>query len=62
MRLGGLQVTTGMPQLLDGLARRLAFGRSLLAISAVQILLLAAAASRWRRACSLAIARRRTRC
>jgi len=44
VRLGGLQVTTGMPQLLDGLARRLAFGRSLLAISAVQILLLAAAA------------------
>jgi FtsX-like permease family len=44
VRLGGLQVMTGMPQLLDGLSRRLAVGRSLLAISALQLLLLAAAA------------------
>jgi hypothetical protein len=44
-RLGGLQVMTGMPQLLDGLSRRLAAGRSLLAISALQLLLLGLADS-----------------
>jgi len=44
VRLGGLQVTTGMPVLLDGLSRRLTIARSMLAISALQLLLLAAAA------------------
>jgi hypothetical protein len=43
-RFGGLQVTTGIPALLDGLSRRLSVARSLLAISALQLLLLAAAA------------------
>ncbi|HTZ22529.1 MAG TPA: FtsX-like permease family protein [Streptosporangiaceae bacterium] len=43
-RLGGLQVTGGLPRLLDGLTRSLAVARSMLAISALQLLLLAAAA------------------
>ena len=44
VRLGGLQVTSGLPGLLDGLTRSLAVARSMLAISALQLLLLAAAA------------------
>ena len=44
VRLGGLQVTSGLPRLLDGLTRSLAVARSMLAISALQLLLLAAAA------------------
>ncbi|HEY2549115.1 MAG TPA: ABC transporter permease [Streptosporangiaceae bacterium] len=44
VRLGRLQVTSGLPRLLDGLARSLAVARSMLAISALQLLLLAAAA------------------
>ena len=44
VRLGRLQVTSGLPRLLDGLTRSLAVARSLLAISALQLLLLAAAA------------------
>src|SRR5215469_6307652 len=43
VRLGGLQVTSGLPRLLDGLTRSLAVARSMLAISALQLLLLAAA-------------------
>jgi len=43
-RLGGLQVTSGLPRFLDGLTRSLAVARSMLAISALQLLLLAAAA------------------
>ena len=44
VRLGGLQVSTGLPALLAGLNRALAVARSLLVISALQLLLLAAAA------------------
>jgi FtsX-like permease family len=44
VRLGGLQVTSGLPGLLAGLSRDLAVARSLLVISALQLLLLAAAA------------------
>ena len=43
-RLGGLQVSSGLPALLAGLSRSLAVARSLLVISALQLLLLAAAA------------------
>lgn len=43
-RLGGLQVSSGLPHLLDGLTRSLAVARSMLVISALQLLLLAAAA------------------
>jgi hypothetical protein len=43
-RLGGLNVSTGMPQLLDGVATSLAVARSLLVIGALQLLLLAVAA------------------
>lgn len=43
-RLGGLQVSSGLPALLAGLNRSLAVARSLLVISALQLLLLAAAA------------------
>ncbi len=42
--LNGAQVTTGMPQLLTGLASNLAVARSLLAIGALELALLAAAA------------------
>jgi FtsX-like permease family len=42
--LNGAQVTTGVPQLLTGLASNLAVARSLLAIGALQLALLAAAA------------------
>ena len=42
--LGGLNVSTGMPQLLDGLATSLEVARSLLVIGALQLLLLAVAA------------------
>jgi hypothetical protein len=44
VRLGRLQVTSGLSSLLDGLIRSLAVARSLLAISALQLLLLVAAA------------------
>ena len=44
VRLGGLQVSSSLPGLLDGLNRDLAVARSLLVISALQLLLLAAAA------------------
>ncbi len=44
VRLGGLQVSTSLPALLAGLNRALAVARSLLVISALQLLLLAAAA------------------
>jgi FtsX-like permease family protein len=44
VRLGGLQQTSGLPALLTGLSRSLAVARSMLAISALQLLLLAAAA------------------
>jgi hypothetical protein len=44
VRLGRLQVTSGLPRLLGGLTRSLVVARSLLAISALQLLLLAAAA------------------
>jgi len=43
-RLGRLQVTSGLSRLLDGLIRSLAVARSMLAISALQLLLLVAAA------------------
>lgn len=43
-RLGGLQVSSGLPAVLAGLSRSLAVARSLLVISALQLLLLAAAA------------------
>src|ERR1700729_2768128 len=43
-RLGKLQVTSGLSRLLDGLIRSLAVARSMLAISALQLLLLVAAA------------------
>ena len=43
-RLGQLQVTSGLPRLLGGLTRSLTVARSMLAISALQLLLLAAAA------------------
>jgi hypothetical protein len=43
-RLGGLQVSSALPALLVGLNRSLAVARSLLVISALQLLLLAAAA------------------
>jgi hypothetical protein len=42
--LGGLQVTTGLPQLLTGIARNLFVARSLLGMGAVQLLVMAAAA------------------
>jgi hypothetical protein len=42
--LGGVSVSTGLPQLLGGLATGLVVARSLVAIGAVQLLLLAAAA------------------
>ena len=42
--LGGLNVSTGMPQLLDGVATSLTVARSLLVIGALQLLLLAVAA------------------
>jgi hypothetical protein len=42
--LGGLTVTTGIPQLLTGIASNLAVARSLMIISMLQLLLLAAAA------------------
>ena len=42
--LNGAQVTTGLPQLLNGLASNLVVARSLLAIAALQLALLAAAA------------------
>jgi hypothetical protein len=44
VRLGRLQVTGGLSRLLDGLTRSLAVARSMLAISALQLLLLVAAA------------------
>jgi hypothetical protein len=44
VRLGRLQVTSGLSRLLDGLIRSLAVARSMLAISALQLLLLVAAA------------------
>ena len=44
VRLGGLQVTTSLPSLLGGIERGLAVARSLLVISALQLLLLTAAA------------------
>jgi hypothetical protein len=43
-RLGGLNVSTGMPQLLEGVATSLTVARSLLVIGALQLLLLAVAA------------------
>ncbi|HTS97529.1 MAG TPA: FtsX-like permease family protein [Streptosporangiaceae bacterium] len=42
--LGGLNASTGLPQLLDGLATSLVVARSLVVIGALQLLLLAAAA------------------
>ena len=42
--LGGLNVSTGLPQLLDGVATSLTVARSLLIIGALQLLLLAVAA------------------
>jgi hypothetical protein len=44
VRLGGLELTTGLPPLLDGLSASIAVARSMLAISALELLLLAAAA------------------
>jgi hypothetical protein len=44
VRLGGLQVTGGLSRLLDGLVRSLAVARSMLVISALQLLLLVVAA------------------
>lgn len=43
-RLGGLQVSTGLPAALTGVAARLAVARSLLAVSELELLLLAVAA------------------
>jgi hypothetical protein len=43
--LGGLQVTTGLPQILAALARSLVVSRSLLLIGSLQLLLLATAAA-----------------
>jgi hypothetical protein len=44
-RLGGLQVSTGLPQVLAGLASSLVVARSLLLIGSLQLLLLAIAAA-----------------
>jgi hypothetical protein len=44
VRLGGLQVSSGLPALLISLSREVAVARSMLVISALQLLLLAAAA------------------
>jgi hypothetical protein len=44
VRLGGLQVNSGLPALLTSLSREVAVARSMLVISALQLLLLAAAA------------------
>jgi predicted lysophospholipase L1 biosynthesis ABC-type transport system permease subunit len=44
-RLGGLQVSTGLPQVLAGLASTLVVARSLLLIGSLQLLLLAIAAA-----------------